>query len=123
MPLCPIMTCVPFDRVSVRFIRRLKPSVDKLTPVEQLPTVSVWPLKKREELHKAHALWLVRSKRAFTLPEDNEYRASCGSVLSRVPTQPVCDVSIASPVVLCDAHAPGLVQQLHRGFCCGCAAL
>lgn len=71
MPLCPIMLVC---HLIVRFFRRLKPSVDKLTPVEQLPTVSVWPLKKREELHKAHALWLVRSKRAFTLPEDKEYR-------------------------------------------------
>ena len=57
-------------------------------PVEQLPTVSVWPLKKREELHKAHALWLVRSKRAFTLPEDNEYRELWQRALQGAYTPP-----------------------------------
>lgn len=35
----------------------------------------MWPVARRDELHKAHSLWLVRTKRAFCLTEDKEYRA------------------------------------------------
>ena len=52
----------------------MKPSTEKLAAIDSLPTAAVWPVKRRDELHKAHALWLVRCKRAFSLVEDKEYR-------------------------------------------------
>ena len=52
----------------------MKPTTEKLVPLDNLPTVAMWPAARRDELHKAHALWLVRNKRAFNLSEDKEYR-------------------------------------------------
>lgn len=57
-----------------RLLCRLKPTTEKLVPLNSLPTVAMWPAARRDELHKAHALWLVRNKRAFNLSEDKEYR-------------------------------------------------
>ena len=67
---CLLIACLP-----PRLLCRLKPTTEKLIPLDNLPTVAMWPTARRDELHKAHALWLVRNKRAFNLAEDTEYRA------------------------------------------------
>jgi len=46
-----------------------------LGQAEAQPGVLALPVEKRDKLHKAHALWLVKSKRPLNLVEDKEYRA------------------------------------------------
>ena len=45
-----------------------------LGPASAQPGVLAVPADKRDELHKAHARWLVKSKRPLSLPEGPEYR-------------------------------------------------